>query len=346
MSNVETKPDEMVCAADDGAPASAADVAVRILTPREVPLGGPRAMTVRRTLPQRALSLIGAWCFLDHYGPDRVATTGGMDVPPHPHTGLATVSWLFSGTITHADSADHLARVAPGQLSLMTAGAGISHSERSTAETDVLHGVQLWFALPEGSRFGPRRFDHYAPPILTGRGWSAQVFLGSALGDSSPITTATPMLGAEVRLEPGRTLTVPVDPAFEHGVLVDTGEVSVDETPVPAEYLGYRPAGQDQLRLTAGDQAARVILFGGEPFAEQIVMWWNFVGRSHEEIVAFRAAWQDQIGRPEQPDETDGENASVAAPSYGLPQDDPGPPLPAPVLPNVRIRPREQPGQT
>lgn len=343
MSNVETKPAEMVCAADDGAPDSAADPTVRILTPRAVPLGGPRAMTVRRTLPQRALSLIGAWCFLDHYGPDRVATTGGMDVPPHPHTGLATVSWLFSGTITHADSADHLTRVAPGQLSLMTAGAGISHSERSTADTDVLHGIQLWFALPDEARFGPRRFDHYAPPVLAGDGWSAQVFLGSLLGDVAPITTATPMLGAEIRLEPGRRLTVPVDPSFEHGVLVDTGEVGVDETPVPAGHLGYRAPGQDQLRLTAGDQAARVILFGGEPFAEQIVMWWNFVGRSHEEIVAFRAAWQDQIGRPDQPHETDGDAAPVAPPSYGLPQDDPGPPLPAPVLPNVRIRPREQP---
>lgn len=353
MSNVEAKPAEVVCTADDGAPASDSDVAVRILEPREVPLGGPRAMTVRRTLPQRALSLIGAWCFLDHYGPDQVATTGGMDVPPHPHTGLATVSWLFSGAITHADSADHLARVAPGQLSLMTAGAGISHSERSTADTDVLHGIQLWCALPDEARFGPRRFDHYAPPVLAADGWSAQVFLGTLLGDTAPIATATPLVGAEVRLEPGRSLAVPVDPTFEHGVLVDTGEVAVDDEPVPAGHLGFRPAGPDELRLTAGDQAARVLLFGGEPFAEQIVMWWNFVGRSHEEIVAFRAAWQEQIGRPEQPhpeqphpeqpSETGAGNAPVAAPSYGLPQDDPGEALPAPVLPNVRIRPREQP---
>ncbi len=359
MSNVETEPSEVVCTADDGAASSSGEVTIRVLTPREVPLGGPRAMSVRRTLPQRALSLIGAWCFLDHYGPDQVASTGGMDVPPHPHTGLATVSWLFSGEITHADSAGHRAVVRPGQLSLMTAGAGISHSERSSGDSPELHGVQMWVALPEESRFGPRRFDHYTPPVRTGRGWSAQVFLGSAFGDRSPIPTATPMLAAEVCLEPGRTLTVQVPADFEHGVLVDTGEITVDGQPVPPDHLGYRPAGQDRLRLTAGDQAARLVLFGGPPLGEQIVMWWNFVGRSHEEIVAFRAAWQGQIGQggsvpgqqevapghlPEHPDGRERAARTVAPPSFGLPEDDPGEPLPAPVLPNVRIRPRTQPG--
>ncbi|WP_022918035.1 pirin family protein [Ruania albidiflava] len=351
MSNVETKPSEVVCAADDGAASSDAAPTIRVLTPREVPLGGPRAMSVRRPLPQRALSLIGAWCFLDHYGPDEVASTGGMDVPPHPHTGLATVSWLFSGEITHADSAGHRAVVRPGELSLMTAGSGISHSERSSGPSPELHGVQMWVALPEESRFGPRRFDHYTPPVRTGPGWSAQVFLGTGFGDTAPVPTATPMLAAEVRLEPGRTLDVDVAADFEHGVLVDTGEVTVDEQPVPADHLAYRRAGERRLQLAAGDRAVRLVLFGGPPLGEQIVMWWNFVGRSHEEIVAFRTAWQEQIGRPERRADssehlygTAGETQTVAPPSFGLPEDDPGAPLPAPVLPNVRIRPREQPG--
>lgn len=349
MSNVEVEPKEVLCAADDGAPPSAADVAVRVLTPREVPLGGPRAMTVRRTLPQRALSLIGAWCFLDHYGPDEVAATGGMDVPPHPHTGLATVSWLFSGEITHADSAGHVAVVRPGELSLMTAGSGISHSERSSGSPRVLHGVQMWVALPDQDRFGPRRFDHYTPAEVAGRGWSAQVFLGSAFGDTSPVATATPMLAAEVRLAAGRSLRVEVDPSFEHGVLVDSGEVQLDGEPLGPDHLGYRPAGPPTIQLSAGDEPARVVLFGGPPFEEQIVMWWNFVGRSHEEIVAFRAAWQEQIGRPEPVGAPENLSATAAAtatagpPSFGLPEADPGAPLPAPVLPNVRIRPREQP---
>ena len=127
-------------------------VGVEILTPREVPLGGLRAMTVRRTLPQRDRTLIGAWCFLDHYGPDEVKETGGMLVSPHPHTGLQTVSWLFSGEIDHADSAGNRAAVLPGELNLMTAGRGISHSEVSRPGVTTLHGAQLWVALPAGSR--------------------------------------------------------------------------------------------------------------------------------------------------------------------------------------------------
>ena len=138
---------------------------VEVLTPREVPLGGPRAMTVRRTLPQRQRSLIGAWCFLDHYGPDDVADTGGMSVAPHPHTGLQTVSWLFTGEIEHRDSAGHHAMVRPGELNLMTAGHGISHSEVSTPDDHGLHGAQLWVALPDvGPRRRARRSTTTRPP--------------------------------------------------------------------------------------------------------------------------------------------------------------------------------------
>ena len=139
---------------------------VEILTPREVPLGGLRAMNVRRTLPQRHRSLIGGWCFLDHYGPDDVADSGGMLVTPHPHTGLQTVSWLFTGEIDHVDSAGNAATVRPGELNLMTAGRGISHSEVSTPSTTTLHGAQLWVALPDASRFVEPGFEHYAPPAV------------------------------------------------------------------------------------------------------------------------------------------------------------------------------------
>src|SRR4051794_30446226 len=136
---------------------------MEVLTPRDVPLGGLRAMTVRRTLPQRQRSLIGAWCFVDHYGPDDTTTTGGMDVPPHPHTGLATVSWLFTGEVEHRDSHGVHATVRPGELNLMTGGHGIAHSEVSTPDTTVLHGVQLWIALPDHARDAPRDFAHHAP---------------------------------------------------------------------------------------------------------------------------------------------------------------------------------------
>src|SRR6476646_7970832 len=135
--------------------------AVQVIVPRQVPLGGPRSMTVRRTLPQRQRSFVGAWCFVDHYGPNDVAATGGMSVPPHPHTGLQTVSWLFSGEVEHRDSAGHHAFVRPGELNLMTAGRGISHSEYSTPATTTLHGTQLWLALPDRNRQVDPAFEHY-----------------------------------------------------------------------------------------------------------------------------------------------------------------------------------------
>ena len=172
-----------------------------ILEAREVPLGGLRAMNVRRTLPQRQRSLVGAWCFLDHYGPDRVDETGGMVVAPHPHIGLQTVSWLFGGTIEHRDSAGTHALVRPGELNLMTAGRGVSHSEVSTDEATVLHGVQLWVALPAAYRDTEPAFAHYAPPVVHGQGWDVQVFLGSMLGSESPVETFTPLVGAEMILD-------------------------------------------------------------------------------------------------------------------------------------------------
>ena len=222
MTNPERDPQEVVC---EPSPASS----VEIMSPREVPLGGLRAMTVRRTLPQRQRSLIGAWCFVDHYGPDPVDDTGGMNVAPHPHTGLQTVSWLFEGEIEHRDSAGNHAMVRPGQVNLMTAGRGISHSEVSTPGTRTLHGAQLWVALPDADRHADPGFAHHEPSQLTGEGWSARVFLGSLLGDTSPVSTYTPLLGAEILLDPDTRLSLDVDPAFEHGVLVDSGLVSVGD---------------------------------------------------------------------------------------------------------------------
>ena len=323
-----------------------AEATVQVLTPREVPLGGPRAMTVRRTLPQRAVSLVGPWCFLDHYGPDRVDTvsaSGGMQVPRHPHTGLATVSWLFTGEVDHLDSAGNAARVRPGELNLMLAGRGITHSEFSTPETTVLHGVQLWFALPEATRHSPPGFAHHVPsPVQVGDA-VLRVFLGSLAGDTSPVETRTgPMVGAEVLLPSGSTLVLDgasgLDPAFEHALLVDTGEVRLvdggEHVVVPRDHLAHLPPGRDRLELHAGEDEVRLVLLGGVPFGEQIVMWWNFVGRSHEEVVAFRARYQAELGfeEPERP--LEGEAWFGPFPD-GTPD-----PLPAPALPRTRMRPR------
>jgi len=330
VTNPERDPDELVldpCAAVEG---------VEVLTSREVPLGGPRAMRVRRTLPQRHRSLIGAWCFVDHYGPDEVADSGGMRVAPHPHTGLQTVSWLFTGEVEHTDSAGHHAMVRPGEVNLMTAGRGISHSEVSTPATTTLHGAQLWVALPDGSRDTDPRFDHHAPEPVTGDGWEARVFLGSLLGSSSPVPTHTPLLGAELLLDAGATLSVYVDAAYEHGVLVDSGVLTVDGTEAKQGDLAYTAPGRTTLTLAAGSEPVRLLLLGGPPFGESIVMWWNFVGRTHEEVVGYREEWQRQITR-------DGsvvdDSRVVADGRFGV-VDHPLPPIPAPEMPHVRLRER------
>ncbi|MCE0537194.1 pirin family protein [Kineosporia rhizophila] len=322
MSNVEERPVEVVC---DSAPADG----VEVLEPRDVPLGGPRSMSVRRALPQRQRTLIGAWCFLDHYGPDEVEATGGMRVARHPHTGLATVSWLFTGEIDHLDSAGFAARVRPGEVNLMVAGHGISHQEISTPETTTLHGAQLWYALPEATRDMPPTFHHYAPEPIRLGGADVRVFIGSLAGSSSPVPTYTPpLLGAEILLPAGEVLELAIAEGFEHGVLVDQGAVQVNDHAVAADHLAYLPPGHRKLVLRADSSSVRLVLIGGEPLGEQIVMWWNFVGRDHDEIAGFRAAWQAEISG------SDGPKRFGEFPS-GQPD-----PLPAPVLPPLRLRPR------
>lgn len=317
--------------------ASRDEDAVSVMTAREVPLGGPRAMTVRRTLPQRGRSMIGAWCFVDHYGPDDVAETGGMSVAPHPHTGLQTVSWLFTGEIEHRDSAGHHAMVRPGELNLMTAGRGISHSEVSTAATSVLHGAQLWVALPAAARGTDPGFRHFAPDPVAGEGWEARVFLGSLLGSTSPVETFSPLVGAELRLEPGTELEVGVDPGHEHGVLVDTGRVAVEGVPGEASDLVHVPTGCEAVRLRAGEEPVRALLLGGEPLGESIVMFWNFIGASHDEVAGYREEWQAQITRD---GAVVGDSQDVADGRFGVVLDDHLPPIPSPGLPNARLRPR------
>ena len=317
MSNLEAAPAEVSCAASR-------DAEIEVLHPREVPLGGPRAIRVRRTLPQRQRSLIGAWCFVDHYGP----VSARMDVAPHPHTGLQTASWLFSGGVEHRDSAGVHALIRPGELNLMTAGWGICHSEVSIESNDALHGVQLWVALPDSDRDTGRDFAHYVPTQVLLPGAVARVFLGELAGHRSPVHTFTPLLGAQIDLDVDAGLDIDVDPAFEHGVLCDVGPVEMGEIALAVADLGYQGAGNSSLRLrNVGDRPARVLLLGGTPFTEQLVMWWNFVGRSHDDIVGYRQLWE----------EADDRFGAVRGYQGSVPR------LPAPPLPTTRLLPRPIP---
>jgi redox-sensitive bicupin YhaK (pirin superfamily) len=319
MSNLEAAPAEVECSANRVA-------GIEVLHPREVPLGGPRAMRVRRTLPQRQRSLIGAWCFIDHYGP----ASARMDVPPHPHTGLQTVSWLFSGEVEHRDSAGVHALIRPGELNLMTAGGGICHSEVSVESQPgaVLHGVQLWVALPDSSSDTARDFAHYAPVPISLPGATARVFLGELAGSRSPVHTFSPLLGAQIDLDLNARLDLDIDLEFEHGVLCDLGAIEIGEMSLAVGDLGYQGPGSSSLHLrNASGGPARVLLLGGTPFTEELVMWWNFVGRSHDEIAAYRQQWEDA---DERFGAVQGYRGQVTR-------------LPAPPLPTARLRPRRLP---
>lgn len=297
-----------------------------LLEPRYVKLSTRSGVEVRRTLPNARKRMIGAWAFADHFGP--TAQEDGMVVAAHPHTGLQTATWMIEGHFEHRDSIGTIQNIEPGQLNLMTAGRGIAHSELALGDSSTLHAVQLWIALPDSVRKMAPEFEHHGdlPELSLGATARAKVFAGHLAGfPSQPAATKvfTPLLGAEIRIEPGSEVALELDPRFEHGFLNVQGELSVNDSEVPLHSLEYLPTGVDGAHLrNLGDQEAILILLGGEPFEEPIVMWWNFIERSHEEIVRVREQW----------------NAS--APNIPGFVDLIGGRTPAPELPNVTLRPR------
>jgi quercetin 2,3-dioxygenase len=293
-----------------------------LLPGHDVPLG--RYTVVRRLLPQRARRMIGAWCFVDHFGPDDVTERPGMRIGPHPHTGLQTLSWLVEGEIVHRDSLGSRQSIRPGEVNLMTAGHGIAHSEESPAlHPPIMHGLQLWIALPEAARNGKPRFEHH-PDLPVDRADGVQVT--TVVGQGSPVWVHTPLLGAEIVLDDEAATALPIEPAFEHGVLVMSGVAEVAGTLLGPGSLLYLEPGRLQLPLSApAGQPARLFLLGGAPFEESLVMWWNFVARRHEEIVAAREDWAN--GR-----------------RFGEVTGYPGAAIPAPELPSVRLKARDRDG--
>jgi quercetin 2,3-dioxygenase len=288
---------------------------VRELLPAKVvPLG--EGTEVRRLLPTLGRRMVGAWCFVDHYGPDEIVARPGMRVPPHPHIGLQTVSWVLDGQVHHRDSLGSDLVIGPGDLALMTAGEGIAHSEYSPSPHGPrLHGAQLWIALPGADRAAPARFEHHAGlPVLQAGGARATVLLGDVGGARSPGRTHSPLVGVDVALDGDARL--PLEPDFEHAVLAVEGVPEVDGGPLVPGSLGYLGCGRSDLRLGG---TGRVLLLGGEPFAEEIVMWWNFVARSGEEVAAARTRWEG------------GGFAAVPGTAAALP---------APELPPMPLKPR------
>jgi redox-sensitive bicupin YhaK (pirin superfamily) len=311
VSNLDEHPALTPChSVGEGAPVA------ELFQSREVPLGGVRGMAVHRALPQRALSTVGAWCFLDRFGPQRT----DMRVLPHPHIGLQTVTWPLTGEIRHRDSIGSDVVLRPGQLNLMTAGAGVVHSEFSLGEQPLLDALQLWVALPAAQAKVEAGFEqHTELPRHEEPGLAATVFMG-ALGEvASPATTYTPLVGADLRITAGTVTNIPLRHDFEHAVLVIAGALEVAGVQVPEGPLLYLGTGRDELALSAS-VGTKAVLLGGEPFPDELVMWWNFVARSHDEIAAARADWEA------------GGFGTVAG--HGDAR------IPAPELPNVHLRPR------
>ncbi|MEW1907330.1 pirin family protein [Kitasatospora sp. NPDC085895] len=288
MSDLDLRPTPTTCGG------SRAEGPVRdLLVARETALGG--STVVRRLLPSMGRRMVGAWCFVDHYGPDDIADEPGMQVPPHPHIGLQTVSWLHEGEVLHRDSLGSLQTVRPRELGLMTSGRAISHSEESPREhARLLHGAQLWVALPDAHRHTEPAFEHHADlPRVTdlGGGLDATVILGELDGARSPGTIHTPLVGADLSLREGTEVRLPVEPHFEYAVLTMSGLTEVDGVRLEPGSMLYLGTDRRELPLRAVTDGS-VLLLGGEPFEEELVMWWNFIGRSGEEIAQARNDWE------------------------------------------------------
>lgn len=261
---------------------------VEVIEGRVADVGG---LDVVRLLPRRPRRTVGAWCFADHFGPSPV-DVAPMNVGPHPHIGLATATWILEGEVLHRDSLGSEQLIVPGQLNLMTAGRGVSHSEETpTNAYGDLHGIQLWIAQPDSTRWGEPAFEHHErlPQVELDGGARATVLVGEFGGARSPARADTPLVGADVILDVA--MVAPLDPDFEHAVVVLEGQVTVDATDVSVGHLAYLGKGRDELDLVA-DEHARVLLIGGEPFGEDLVMGWNYVARTREEIAEAHRDWR------------------------------------------------------
>ena len=278
---------------DSGHPAPAC---LEVSEAREERLG---RVPIRRSLPRKGRRMVGSWCFVDHMGPADVTEDSGLDVGPHPHIGLQTVTWLTDGEVLHRDSLGSEQVIKPGQLNLMTSGGAVAHAEEATGHyRGTLEGVQLWVALPEATRHAGPAFEHHAElPQGDLGGAQATVLVGDFDGLSSPARRDTDHVGVDLVLRGDATL--PLRPDFEYALVVLEGALAIGGQPLVPGRLGYLGRGRDELGLSVAGQT-RAMLIGGLPFDEPIVMWWNFVARTRDEVDAAYASWaaqDDRFGR-------------------------------------------------
>ncbi|MCO8099695.1 pirin family protein [Acinetobacter indicus] len=286
---------------------------------QEVPLRRAeigQGTVIKRALPSRHKRMIGAWCFLDHAGPVSFPQGDGLDVGPHPHIGLQTFTWMIEGTLMHTDSIGSKQLIRPKQVNLMTAGQGISHTEVAPEQETHMHAAQLWIALPDAKRNMPSRFDHYPElPMVSRDGVEFTVLVGEFLETRSPVEVHSPLLAVDLTAAETVRTRLQLNPAFEYGFMALEGTAHINQHELNEDNMVVLEPGLQDIEIEL-HQGARVLLLGGEPFESAILLWWNFVGRTQEELSEAREQWVNQD------------------PRFGSIPDYNGPRLEAPALPD------------
>jgi redox-sensitive bicupin YhaK (pirin superfamily) len=276
--------------AEPPSPATGTDaMAWQRIAARHADLGG--GFSIARVLPSATRRTVGAWCFLDHAGPARFVAGAGMRVGPHPHIGLQTFTWMIEGQVLHHDSLGNRQLIAPGEVNLMTAGRGIAHSEESVGDQGVVHAAQLWIALPDAQRHCEPAFVHHASmPVARVDGFRATVLAGSAFDLISPVILFSELIGLDFVADAAARTRIDLQREHEHAVLCLRGAARIDGQAIEPGALHYAPPGRDGVEL-ACDAATQLLLIGGTPFDEALLIWWNFVARTQGEVEQAAADW-------------------------------------------------------
>lgn len=256
-----------------------------------------KGTVIKRALPSRHKRMIGAWCFLDHAGPVHFPQGDGLDVGPHPHIGLQTFTWMIEGTMMHTDSIGSKQLIRPKQVNLMTAGYGISHTEVAPDTETKMHAAQLWIALPDDKLNMAPQFDHYPElPVVIREGVEFTVLVGEYLDTTSPVKVHSELLGVDLTAQESTTTCIPLNPQFEYGFLALEGNAIINGHELTDDNMVVLEPGLNEIeiQLYAG---SRLLLLGGEPFESPILLWWNLVGRTQEELKIAREQWINHDAR-------------------------------------------------
>lgn len=252
---------------------------------------------IKRALPNRDKRMVGAWCFLDHAGPIEFKAGEGLDVGPHPHIGLQTFTWMIDGTVNHDDNLGSKQLIRPKQVNIMTAGRGISHTEVAPATETKMHTAQLWIALPDEARHIEPSFDHHPVlPTVQKDGAEITILVGEYLDIKSDVKVYSPLVGVDIEATQDIDITLPLNPDFEYAFLALEATAEINGHALTRDNMLVVDTGSTEIQIKAA-KGTRILLIGGTPFETDILLWWNFVARTQEEMAEARQQWIDRDPR-------------------------------------------------